>query len=453
MQLSVPPEARRASSSAPPTASGRMHRRALRFARVARTASQMYAGYKSIQLLERVFGADRVGWLYPRQHALAARAMYRTAVQLEGLLIKACQFLGTRADLLPQEYIEILSQLQDRVPPRCFDTELAPFLERELGRPLRAVFADIDRVPLAAASLAQVHRAKLLDGRAVAVKIQYPHIERLVTADLRNLQLLFDLLRRLERNLDLRFVLREIERHVPLELDFLNEARNAERIRQNLAHRQDVLVPRVIRELSTQRVLVLEYVTGIKVTDVVALERAGIDRHAVAHTLADIFCHQILHDGFFHADPHPGNILVQPGPRIVLLDFGLAKTLPPEFRSGLGQLAAAILLQDRTATAEAFRQLGFRTKTADTHSLIALGDAFLGQVARSGKAFADGDLVQEIRHQLVRVLRENPLVEAPSDILLVLRVMGLLSGIGKQLDARVNLLTVMVPYVSGPSMA
>jgi predicted unusual protein kinase regulating ubiquinone biosynthesis (AarF/ABC1/UbiB family) len=424
-----------------------LHHRGQRFARVASTLGKIYAGYKSIQLLEKFFGSKRVSWMYHRQHATSARAIYRTAVRLEGLLIKACQFLGTRADLLPDEYIETLSQLQDRVPPRPFETVLAPLVERELGQPLSKVFADWDPTPLAAASLAQVHRARLRDGREVAVKIQYPEIARLVEADLANLRILFDLLARIERNFDLRLVLREIQRHVPLELDFLNEARNAERIRQNLAHRSDVTIPRVISELSTRRVLVLEYVEGIKVTNVDALDRAGIDRHALARLLTELFCHQILHDGFFHADPHPGNILVQPGPRVVLLDFGLAKTFPASFRAGLAQLAAAILLQDRDAAARAFQQLGFRTKRADPSTLLTLGEAFLGHVARSGKAYADGELVEAIRDNVVRVLRENPIVEAPSDILLVLRVMGLLSGIGKQLDARVDLLQVMLPHV------
>ncbi|GIW44891.1 MAG: hypothetical protein KatS3mg077_2173 [Candidatus Binatia bacterium] len=388
-------------------------------------------------------------WLYRRQHATAARAIFRTAVRLEGLLIKACQFLGTRADLLPHEYIEILSQLHDRVPPRSFVHTLGPFVERELGQPLRAVFADWDPEPLAAASLAQVHRARLRDGRDVVLKIQYPEIARLVEADLANLGFLLTVLARLERSFDLRLVLREIRRHVPLELDFLHEARNAERIRTNLQQRGDVVIPRVIPEYSTRRLLVLEYVEGIKVTDVDRLDRAGIDRNAVARLLTDVFCQQILRDGFFHADPHPGNILVQPGPRLVLLDFGLAKSLPAAFPAGLAQLASAILMENREAAVEAFRILGFRTKTDDPATLVALGDAFLGQVVRSGKAYADRELVETLREHIVQLLRENPIVEAPSDILLVLRVMGLLSGIGKQLDAEVDLLPVMLPHLVG----
>ncbi|MCX8071735.1 MAG: AarF/ABC1/UbiB kinase family protein [Candidatus Binatia bacterium] len=437
------------ANDSPPTGLRRApQRRSRRFAVVAGTVGQIYAGYKTIQVVEKLLGSERVRWLYRRQHATAAQSIYHTAVRLEGLLIKACQFLGTRADILPHEYIETLSQLQDRVPPRSFADVLAPLVERELKRPLGEVFADWDPKPLAAASLAQVHRARLRDGRDVVLKIQYPEIAHLVEADLANLRFLFGVLARLERNFDLRIILREIQHHVPLELDFQNEARNAERIGRNLAHRSDVIVPRVVWEYSTRRVLVLEYVEGIKVTQVQELDRAGIDRNAVARLLSDVFCQQILRDGFFHADPHPGNILVQPGPRIVLLDFGLAKTLPANFQVGLVQLAAAILMQNRTAAVDAFRMLGFRTKNDDPGTLLALGDAFLGQVARSGKAYAERELVEAIRENLVRVLRENPIVEAPSDILLVLRVMGLLSGIGKQLNAEIDLLQVMMPHLT-----
>lgn len=425
-----------------------------RFALIARTVAQIYGGYKGVQLAGKVLGAARVAWMYPRQHRRAAEAIYRTATRLEGLLIKACQFLGTRADLLPEEYVAVLSALQDQVPPRNFTTELTPVVERELGKSLGQVFADFDPQPLASASLAQVHRARLRNGQEVAVKIQYPEVAELVRADLANLSFFLHLLARLERNFDLRILLREIRRHVPLELDFRNEARNAERIRATLGHRSDVIVPRILHEFTTERLLVLEFTPGIKVTDVASLQAAGIRPDVVARKLAEIFCHQILVTGFFHADPHPGNIFVRPGPQIVLLDFGLAKALPEGFRMGIARLAAAILLEDREGIVEAFRELGFRTRQSDPSTLLILADAFLGRVARSGKGYADRDLIEEIQENLVRTLRENPLVEVPSDILLVLRVMGLLSGIGKQLDARIDLLPLLLGYLSpaaGPS--
>ncbi|HVM97727.1 MAG TPA: AarF/UbiB family protein [Candidatus Acidoferrales bacterium] len=408
--------------------------------------ARIYAGYKGIQLLGRAIGEARVDWMYHRQHRIAAETIYQTATTLEGLLIKACQFLGTRADVLPDEFVEVLSRLQDRVPARPF-SELAAHVERELRRPVSEVFAEIDPNPVASASLAQVHRAVLHNGRQVAVKIQYPEIADLVAVDLENLRFFINLLARVERNFDLRLVLREIKRYVPLELDFKHEAQNAERIRANLRHREDVIVPRIIHDLTTSKLLVMEYLPGIRITDVDRLTASGIDKHQVAHKLTEIFCQQILVDGFFHADPHPGNILVRPGPQLVLLDFGLAKDFPPGFQQGVVKLAAAILTQDRSAIAQAFRELGFKTKNPDADTLVALGDAFLGQVVRSGKAYADEAMIEQFSKDLAQALRANPLVEAPSDILLVVRVMGLLSGIGKQLDSRVDPLGLMLPFL------
>ena len=334
-----------------------------------------------------------------------------------------------------------------RVPPRPY-AEVARVIERELGRPLADLFLHFDPRPLASASLAQVHRARLHDGREVAVKVQYPEIPELVAIDIANLTFFINLLARFERNFDLRLIIREVSKYVRLELDFEHEADNAARIRANLLHRQDVFVPQVLPELSTKKVLVMEYAEGTKVTDVAGLEAAGIDKQEVARLLSEVFCHQILVDGFFHADPHPGNILVQPGPRLVLLDFGLAKDFPPGFAMGVVQLPAAIARQDHAGVVEAFKTLGFRTRNGSGDSLIALGDAFLGQAVRKGKAYADQELIDQFNNDLPQVLRANPIVEAPSDLLLVVRVMGLLSGIGKQLDSQVDPMGVILPFLT-----
>jgi predicted unusual protein kinase regulating ubiquinone biosynthesis (AarF/ABC1/UbiB family) len=422
-------------------------RRPRRFLLVARMVVLIYAGYKWIQLLEKLRGTDAVLDRYRRHHRRSAEIAYETATALQGLLIKACQFLGTRADILPRAYIEILSQLHDRVPSRPWE-EIAATVEAELGRPIAEVFASFDEIPLAAASLAQVHHARLHDGREVAVKVQYPEIRRIVAVDLANFRFFVGILARIERNFDLRMVISEVSKYVTLELDFENEARNSRQIRANLAGRSDVVVPEIVTALSTDKVLVMEYLPGIKITDVEALEAAGIDKQAVARVLSEVFCQQILVDGFFHADPHPGNLLVRPGPQLVLLDFGLAKDFPPGFAQQMAALTMAIIAEDREAMARAFADLGFKTKNDDPESLIALGDAFLGQAVRQGKAYADKELIDTFNEDLPEVLRTNPIVEAPSHLLLVVRVMGLLSGIGKQLQSEVNPLSVIMPFLA-----
>ena len=411
-------------------------------------AVRVYLRYKAIQLWSRMISDRKKEERYRRQDLRAAGAVYRTSIRLEGLLIKASQFIATRADILPSEWIDTLSALHDRVPPRSF-TVIRKVVEQELGRSLEQLFREFKPTPIAAASLAQVHEARTADGRRCAVKVQYPNIAGLIRADLRNLMLTLRILARLEPDFDFQVIAGEILKYIPMELDFLNEARNAEVIRSNFAERPDVLVPLILHDLTSRRVLTMELVEGVKVTDLDGLARAGIDKREVAQKLLEIFTEMILRDGFFHADPHPGNLLVQPGPRIVLLDFGLAKDFPPAFRDAMVRLTFAILTNNREAVLSAFHDLGFRTRDDSPATLLLLADLFLGNSVRRNRAFADRELIEEFSNQLPRAIRANPIVEVPADVLLVNRVMGLLSGLGKTLDSRVDLFATLMPYASG----
>jgi predicted unusual protein kinase regulating ubiquinone biosynthesis (AarF/ABC1/UbiB family) len=422
-----------------------------RFVAQAWLLARVYAGYKRLQLQYRLgFGGDDAA--LKRHHRRSAEATYRMATRLEGLPIKVCQFLGSRADVLPDEYVEVLSQLQDKVPARPSEAMRA-VVEEELGRPIAAVFAEFADVPIASASLAQVHRARLHDGRDVAVKIQYPEIAHLVDTDIRNFAFLVAILARLEPNFDFRVLVDEVTKLVPLELDFLNEAANAERMAGFLAPRHDVFVPPVVHEFSTRRVLVSQFAPGVRLTDVEGMKRMGVDPKDVARRVSEIFTEMILVHGFFHGDPHPGNILVQPGPRLVLLDFGLAKTLPAHFREAVVRLTASIMGGDSHQIAQAFRALGFRTKKDSDESLAVLGEAFLGFALKNGMAYANPAMVDKFNEELPKAMKENPLVEVPGDILLVGRVMGLLSGISKQLGSEVDPTALLLPYLAGAGPA
>ncbi len=424
-----------------------MHSRPRRFLIQAWLVARVYVGYKRIQILTRL-GRDTQS-AFDRCHERSAQAIYDMAVRLEGLPIKVCQFLGSRADVLPRTYISTLSQLQDRVPARPME-QIGPFIDAQLGRASEQVFAEFDRTPVASASLAQVHRARLHDGREVAVKVQYPEIDRIVHSDLANFKFFVKVLSKLERNFDFTVVINEVEKYVPLELDFENEARNATRMKECLAARTDVRVPTVIEEHSSRRVLVMEYAPGTRVTDLDGLRDAGVDPQEMSKRLIDLFSEMILVHGFFHADPHPGNMLVQPDGCLVLLDFGLAKEFAPGFREGITKLVMSIMTGDKVQIGRAFRDLGFRTREDRDDTLALLGEAFLGWALKNQKSYADADMLAQFNESLPTALKENPLIEVPGDILLVERVSSLLSGIGKQLGSHVDIGAALLPYLAAP---
>jgi predicted unusual protein kinase regulating ubiquinone biosynthesis (AarF/ABC1/UbiB family) len=422
-----------------------------RFLGVARLVVSVYADYKQRQIVGRLTGGSQRRDWYEAQHDRAARRLRDTAVRMEGLLIKVCQFMGSRADVLPPRFIDVLGELHDRVPPRPF-TEIRPHIERSLGRRLEECFASVEHAPVAAASLAQVHRGRTLDGRDVAIKVQYPDIDRVVETDLANFAFFVHLLVRVEPNFDLRILLQEIQNLIPLELDFEREAANARRFASDFAGDPSVRFPVPIAELTARHVLTMDFIEGVKINDLAGLAAIGADKHEVAELLTRTCVRQILQHRFFHGDPHPGNLLVrneEHGLVLVILDLGLSKEFTAELRDGIIRLTVAIISKDAHQIGEAFRALGFRLRDGGDDTFVALGELFLGQALQSGKAYANLEMVDRIQDELLAALRGNPIVRAPSDLMLVLRVMGLLSGIGKTLDSQVNPLAAIMPFLGG----
>lgn len=420
------------------------HERAWRFLLVGWNFLVVYLDYKWVQRQRGLSPRERER-RYARVHRRSAERIYRLAARMEGLLIKTCQFISSRADVAPPEYVSVLSRLQDRVPSRPF-REIEAQVERELGARPDRVFAAFSRRPVASASLAQVHRARTKDGHDVAVKVQYPGIERVVETDLHNLQLLVRILARIEPNFDFRVLMDEVCRYTPRELDFVLEGRSAERVARELAHRRDVRVPQVYWEHTARRVLTTEFMEGIKISQIPELLEAGIDPNQVALIMTEAYCEQILVHGFFHADPHPGNLIVQPGPTVVFIDFGLCKDLPEDFRVNYARLTVAIMAQDDAAMVEAFRALGFETKTGGPETYVALGRSFFESGGPEAKPYVDADVMPEVNERLSRVLQQNPVTHIPPDILMIFRVIGLMSGLQKRLESTVNMFETIGPY-------
>lgn len=420
---------------------------------VTSLAARVYLGYKWITVREKRFGLrhkkaerERV-----RHHTRSANSFYDVAVRRQGLLIKLGQIIGSRPDLIPDEYIDVLSRLQDAVPPRPFQL-IRRVIEEELERPLDDIFDEFEEMPIASASLAQVHRARLKpsasdpEGRVVAVKVQYPGIDEIVDNDLQNIRLLLRILAQFERNLDFTPIIEELSHNAPQELDFINEGHNAEIIDKNFAGRENVIVPEILWEYSTRRVLTMEFMEGIKITDVAALHRAGIDTQAVAQLVTDVYCEQLFLHGMFHADPHPGNLLVQPGPTLVMLDFGLCRQYDDTFRLRYAKMTNAMLRWDLPALVEAYKELGIKVKDPDDPATyIEMGRAFM-ETSQPGRGYADADLVAEANQRLEKAVRANPVTDIPREMLLIMRVTGLLSGLGKHLESRVDVTQTLLPY-------
>jgi predicted unusual protein kinase regulating ubiquinone biosynthesis (AarF/ABC1/UbiB family) len=425
--------------------------RLFRARRISTTFGRVYLGAKANQFIERRLRPLDMDRRWSAFHQGSARQIHRLALDMRGLVLKGCQFIGARADVVPPEYVEVLSRLQDRVPPRSYDV-VRDTVETELGARLEDVFESFAPKPIAAASLAQVHEARLHDGRRVAVKVQYPEIAEQVRGDLANLRALFRAVGWLERDLDLLPIMDELGAQMPRELDFEAEGRNAEAVAKRLAHRPEIVIPEIVWEHTRRRVLVMEYVDGIKITDVEALRAAGVDPSWVTHTLVDVFSEQILAHGFFHADPHPGNLFVQPeGPRLVLLDFGLTKELPDGFRLGVIAFVAALLRADVDAMTDALAVLGFETRSAGREGLREVAELVLRlgiEVRERGSL--DPDTAARFRDEIPARVRANPLVRIPHHLVLVGRTIGLLSGLSRELGGKVDLLRVAAPWAFAP---
>jgi predicted unusual protein kinase regulating ubiquinone biosynthesis (AarF/ABC1/UbiB family) len=408
---------------------------------VTRLAARLYLLYKLPEWTRKLLRRPKLSEaeLQPL-HAIAADRILATALRMRGVIIKMCQAMATRADVFPPEFVERLKECHDAVPPKPF-TVVRETVERELGKPISAVFSEFSETPIASASLAQVHAARLHDGTEVAVKVQYPDIEDIVRTDLRNMERACRIYEWVDpQPLELLPLVRELTRHVGFELDFEREGRSADRVREMFANDRHVIVPRIHHALSTRRLLVMERVRGMKITDKDAIEAAGLDPADVVQDLMRVYVQMVLAAGFFQADPHPGNLMVTPDRKLILLDFGLSKELPDGYGLGLFELMFSMMTLNESAMVRAFQELGFQTKTGDTNTFLLIARRML---SRSETGAFEGEFTEEMTDELFEAIRADPVVQVPSDFVLVGRVFSFLSGIAHTLGHRANVLAAM----------
>jgi ubiquinone biosynthesis protein len=422
-----------------------------RFARVTGELLRIAAAYRvhaaRAELLPRVHAAREREAL----HRSSAERAYELCVELRGGVLKVGQFASSRMDLLPGAWLEALSRLQDRVPPVPL-VEIAPQVERDLGAPLGELFATFDELPIAAASLAQVHGATLHDGRRVAVKVLVPGIEEKVDADLGALRVLASVLRDAFPQVDLPTIAEELARSVREELDYGLEAARLREVGAHFAGDARIVVPRLHAELSGRRVLTMERVDGEPlVTFLDACEARGGDgareRDLLLATLLDATCAQVLRHGLFQADPHPGNFLVTRDGRLGLLDFGAVQSISDEVRVAYAELARSVLLGDPQRTARLLHELGFRTRSGSSEPLVEVAERVL-ELFRAEAAKLDAIDPAASAAALLAAIEASPVVRLPRHFVLLGRVFATLGGLLLRYRPDIDPFRIIIPYLT-----
>jgi predicted unusual protein kinase regulating ubiquinone biosynthesis (AarF/ABC1/UbiB family) len=390
-----------------------------------------------------------------RRLATKTKALYRkqakyfteAAIDMGGLIIKLGQHVSARVDILPKEFIDELSKLQDSVDSVEF-SEIKKKVESELRLSISEIFAEFSPTPIASASLGQVHRATLLTGEEVAVKVMRPGVEDIVSIDLKSLQIAIRLLKRrtkIANFMDLDAVYVEFHETIIEELDFQKEGQNAEDFQMRFIYRDDIVVPHINWSLSTSKVLTMEFFEGVKINNFAQLDAWGVDRTQLSKSLLEIFLQQILVEGFFHADPHPGNVLVQPDGTIALIDFGMVGRIADDMKEQMVAIVMAVYLKDATGAIDALNRLRFLRRNADlevfSRNLTFLFELINGEKADLG-FLTSGENSEELRD----FLYSQPF-QLPANTTFLGKAIGTVYGLCKGLDPEVDLIQTAKPYI------
>lgn len=377
----------------------------------------------------------------------------RVRMALEELgptFIKMGQFLSTRPDLLPVEFIKELEKLQDHVPPVEF-SEVEKIIEAELGAPLGVIFKDFDSAPVASASIGQVHLARLKDGEEVVVKIQRPNVRKTIEVDL---EIMLHIATLMERHLKAAEIHRptrlieEFARTIEKEMDYTFEAAHVERFAMQFMGDPTLYVPKIYRETTTRRILTMEYIRGIKASEIDKLKEEGFDTREIARRGFDLTLKQVFLYGFFHADPHPGNVFILPGNIICYLDFGMMGRIGRRSRESFADLVMNIVRRDEIKTTDAFLRLTTRTDEPERDLLERDMADFIDR--HFYKPLKELDLMK-LLHQLLEIAARHRLL-IPPDLFLMIKALGNAEGLGRKLDPNFDATGQAAPFIKRVQM-
>jgi len=418
-----------------------------RYRQIAGVLSRHGLGYLvGIAGLERFVPFHRGLLGHPRRATPYTQPEHiRMAVEELGTtFIKLGQVLSTRVDLLPPEYLEELAKLQDRVPPVPYPA-IREVISQELGQPPESIFATFDPQPMATASIGQAHAATLFDGTEVVVKVRKPGVVEQVQEDLgilHNLAAAASRRWKPAEQYDLAGLVDEFSETLQAELDYLQEGRNAERFGQFFKDDPDVHIPRIFWEATTSRVITLERIRGTKISDVEALEAAGINRQALAGRAAEILLKTVFENGFFHADPHPGNVFIEADGRIGLIDFGMVGTVDELTQGQLVEVLLSITGGDVERLVDAFFDMGVTRGGVDRSLLVKDVKHLMSHYY--GRPLAELHLGPLLTDAMSVMQRHH--MRLPSNLFLLIKTLIMSEGIGERLDPAFNLATVLEPY-------
>ncbi len=428
-----------------------------RFLRAYATTFRVIWSYVWLSYTSRLFGSSWRDARIADVHRRNSQRVYETILELQGLFIKVGQLLSIMANFLPAEFRAELEGLQDSVPPRPYE-EIAERLQGELGAAMTS-FAELDAEPIASASLGQVHMARLVDGTRVCVKVQHKNIDRIVRLDLRTIRRIMGIVQWFVPVKGLGAYYHQIKELLTQELDFELEADNIERIAKNFTQDKKVVFPRPIRELSTTRVLTSTFVEGVKVNDMASLRALGVDRKDVAKRLVQVYCQMIFVDGVYHADPHPGNVLVQKDGAVVLIDFGAVAELSPQMREGIPEFLEGVLRRDTDRLVRSMRKMGFISRTSDEGVSEKIIEYFHRRFQEEVKldSFNLKDIrvdpqrglenLLDLRKMNIGLREISGAFHVPKDWVLLERTILLLYGCCSMLDPELNPVAIIQPYL------
>jgi ubiquinone biosynthesis protein len=436
------------------------HRSRFRLARAYTVTFRVLTSYVWLRLWRPFRSADAQADRMSDQHRRNARLVERTILQLDGLFIKVGQLISILTNFLPEEFREGLEGLQDQIPARPVE-QIVARVRAEFGRPPELLFASWNPEPIASASLAQVHEARLHDGRRVAVKVQHADIDEIVRLDLAAIRRIFRIVQLFTGVRGLEAYHSEVRAMLAEELDFTQEAQNIQHIAEKFEGQPMVECPVVVPDFSTRRVLTTEFVEGTKVTDLQALEAQGIDRALLARRILTAYCQMIFVDGVYHADPHPGNILVRPDGSVVFVDFGAVGRLSPQMKEGIPVFLEGVIARDAQKITGALRRMGFvargQTSSGDVAERVIeyFQRRFLEQVTIESWSLRDVQVDMRTKLEAMADLRKldvsfrelTSTFQVPKDWVLLERTLLLLLGLCTHLDPALNPMQTIQPYL------